>query len=432
MFSVDRTFPVNHIFPPQYVEWKISEKYGSAEEIATALFAQYRSTTIPGTPKPLGYIKYAIPVTWESSDLGLRHLFCVIQGKPHLFIIASKKDTRAQNALHQGGQKTSRIVKEIFTSDDANKIVPGVDKNIPLIFFKNKNKTHPNRAYIDHNTACIEQEVSARETLRHISGIDQPLFRFNYLSKKGREKCCLIFQKHPMDLEALLKQGPVDLNTQRNIEQTLLSTLSQIHQTHVIHRDIKPKNILLDEKNTPRLIDFGLACPRIDPPKNVAGAPKYFPPEAVLASKLPAHPRAQAPAERIFSPAQDVWALGLVFIELTNPSHPILDKFQDKNIKDCEKKFNDRVNWLSPLMQSAIRNPYADLSSLREEDPCPYFLDILGLLDQNPNPINDLLKKMFNPDFRYRITATEALKELKQIIAAEEKTQEMTLPAGKF
>ena len=59
-------------------------------------------------------------------------------------------------------------------------------------------------------------------------------------------------------LKPLLNDKPLDWRIVRNIAVKLLRTISCIHRENIVHRDIKPKNILFDGENTV-LIDFNTA-----------------------------------------------------------------------------------------------------------------------------------------------------------------------------
>jgi WD40 repeat protein/serine/threonine protein kinase len=92
----------------------------------------------------------------------------------------------------------------------------------------------------------------------------------------------------------------------------IAAALSVAHRNHVIHRDIKPGNILLDEDGNAYLADFGIAkdasSPGITEVDAIVGSPDYLAPE-------------QASGEEI-TPRTDIYSLGVVLYELLVGEHP--------------------------------------------------------------------------------------------------------------
>jgi serine/threonine-protein kinase len=106
-------------------------------------------------------------------------------------------------------------------------------------------------------------------------------------------------------LATLLKQGPLDEGTVRELADGLLDALAVVHSALVVHRDIKPANILL-VRGRPLLSDFGIARVQdaTDPLTRegwMPGTPEYMAPE--LAEGDPA------------SPSSDLYALAAVLFE---------------------------------------------------------------------------------------------------------------------
>ena len=69
-----------------------------------------------------------------------------------------------------------------------------------------------------------------------------------------------------IDLERLIKENDdsLDREDRMSILEGVIDGLSYLHCVKIIHRDIKPKNIMLDENGTPKIIDFGLAKEKED------------------------------------------------------------------------------------------------------------------------------------------------------------------------
>jgi serine/threonine protein kinase len=60
-------------------------------------------------------------------------------------------------------------------------------------------------------------------------------------------------------LADLLQGGPLPVEQIGRFTRQIASALDYAHAHHVIHRDVKPKNVLLDDQDTPYLADFGVA-----------------------------------------------------------------------------------------------------------------------------------------------------------------------------
>lgn len=97
--------------------------------------------------------------------------------------------------------------------------------------------------------------------------------------------------------------------------------LNHAHERGVIHRDLKPGNIILDEQGEPMITDFGLALnlERFGRPEPaIAGTPWYMAPEQICGDKA------------LIGPPTDIYALGAVLYEMLTGRPP----FEGGNLKD--------------------------------------------------------------------------------------------------
>lgn len=121
----------------------------------------------------------------------------------------------------------------------------------------------------------------------------------------------LVFPFQTLDLAALLRRGSAfTVRTVRSVLRGLFCALAHIHSKGIIHRDIKPTNILIDAPlGTSQLADFGIAWspddPASEPPNQKitdVGTTCYRPPELLFGHKA-------------YGPEIDLWAAGCVVAE---------------------------------------------------------------------------------------------------------------------
>ena len=118
--------------------------------------------------------------------------------------------------------------------------------------------------------------------------------------------------------EALKKHGAWSLERAKIALEQVTLALSAAHKAHIIHRDVKPANILLDDRYNCFLSDFGLAKrtrmdARITEPHTIIGSPAYQAPEQII-------------EDENITPRTDVYALGITLFELLTGRHPFMGK----------------------------------------------------------------------------------------------------------
>jgi WD40 repeat protein/tRNA A-37 threonylcarbamoyl transferase component Bud32 len=118
-------------------------------------------------------------------------------------------------------------------------------------------------------------------------------------------------------LEKKLKQQRPTPAEAAALVETLARAMQHAHSRGVVHRDLKPGNVLLAADGTPKIADFGLAK-RLDVEHNVSGSGVVLGTASYMA---PEQARSQS---RDVGPAADVWALGAILYECLTGKPPFL------------------------------------------------------------------------------------------------------------
>jgi eukaryotic-like serine/threonine-protein kinase len=99
--------------------------------------------------------------------------------------------------------------------------------------------------------------------------------------------------------------GPLGADRTAQVGASVADALAYVHGQGLLHRDVKPANILLSADGRVHLADFGIArlidSARVTAAGDVVGTPAYFAPEQVAGEPV--------------GPPADVYALGLVLLE---------------------------------------------------------------------------------------------------------------------
>jgi TolB-like protein/Tfp pilus assembly protein PilF/predicted Ser/Thr protein kinase len=115
-------------------------------------------------------------------------------------------------------------------------------------------------------------------------------------------------------LDAVAKREPIPIRRAVELIVKLARTVHYAHEHGILHRDIKPGNILLDAKSEPHLTDFGLARlleteSTVTRTMEVLGTPSYMAPEQAVGNNA------------AITSATDVYGLGAVLYQLLT-GHP--------------------------------------------------------------------------------------------------------------
>ncbi|MGC4804698.1 protein kinase domain-containing protein [Micromonospora sp. DT233] len=145
------------------------------------------------------------------------------------------------------------------------------------------------------------RERSMREA-RAIARLDQSnvVRIFDVLHADGEPWIVMEFVPSRSLQTVLAESGPLPPAQVARIGLAVLAALRAAHQAGLLHRDVKPANVLIGENGRVKLTDFGLATTPDDPSMTrtgiVLGSPSYLAPERLTDGET--------------GPAADLWSLG--------------------------------------------------------------------------------------------------------------------------
>ena len=174
-------------------------------------------------------------------------------------------------------------------------------------------------------------------------------------------------------LSASIARGPIDLTRSVDILEQCCAALARAHDLGVVHRDMKPDNIFLLNKNGRadfvKLLDFGLARlardGRLAAKGAVFGTPEYMSPEQARGEEATGH--------------SDLYSIGVVFYEMLTSRLPFNAKDRDDFIKSHKESqpvpmaevnpelHKDAVRIVSRLLNKNAPERYRDGHHLLED-----------------------------------------------------------------
>ena len=117
------------------------------------------------------------------------------------------------------------------------------------------------------------------------------------------------------NLAEAIRTTPVSARQAAAIVKTLATAIQYAHQRGILHRDLKPQNVIMDAEGQPHITDFGLAKRMeldggLTQSGAVLGSPNYMSPEQA------------AGRQDLLGPASDVYSLGAILYELLTGRAP--------------------------------------------------------------------------------------------------------------
>ncbi|KAM6945747.1 cyclin-dependent kinase 15 [Aplochiton taeniatus] len=187
-----------------------------------------------------------------------------------------------------------------------------------------------------------------------------------------KESLTFVFEYVQTDLAQYMTQHPGGLHSYnvRIFMFQLLRGLSYIHSRRILHRDLKPQNLLVSYLGELKLADFGLARSKSIPCQTYSSEVVtlwYRPPDVLLGSTD-------------YSTALDIWGAGCIFIEMLQgtPAFPgvsdVIEQLQriwtvlgvptEETWQGVSELPNYKPEWFRPCQPQPFRNAWKRLAQL--------------------------------------------------------------------
>lgn len=158
----------------------------------------------------------------------------------------------------------------------------------------------------------FQREASAASRLSHPNVVDI----YDVGEYEGMHYIVMEYIRGRTLKDLIAQRGALDVDEAIGIMKQLISAIDHAHDHNIIHRDIKPQNVLVKDDGTIKITDFGIAVAhgsvQLTFNNTVMGSAHYLAPETTQGKE----PNAQV----------DIYSLGIVFYELLTGHVPFTGK----------------------------------------------------------------------------------------------------------
>ena len=217
----------------------------------------------------------------------------------------------------------------------------------------------------------FQREASAASRLSHPNVVDI----YDVGEYEGMHYIVMEFIRGRTLKELIAQRGALDVDEAIGVMKQLVSAINHAHEHKIIHRDIKPQNVLVKDDGTIKITDFGIAVAngsvQLTYNNTVMGSAHYLAPETT---------QGKEPNEQV-----DIYSLGIVFYELLTGHVPFTGKTPTEIAIKHLRKPIPYVRDFNPNIPQSVENIVLKATAKNLEDRyvcCKVMLyDLIHCLD---------------------------------------------------
>ncbi|TFG83960.1 MAG: Stk1 family PASTA domain-containing Ser/Thr kinase [Erysipelotrichales bacterium] len=154
----------------------------------------------------------------------------------------------------------------------------------------------------------FQREANAASALSHPNIVEI----YDVGEENGKHYIIMEYVRGRTLKQLVQQRGAMDKNEALSVMEQLVSAVGVAHKNNIIHRDIKPQNVLVKDDGTVKITDFGIATAKdavqLTQTDTVMGSVHYLAPELARGE--------------VASMQSDIYSLGIVFYELLTGNVP--------------------------------------------------------------------------------------------------------------